>query len=145
MSSSSYISRKLRGTVAKRALDSCEYCLIPSLFGLAVPYHIDHIISRKHEGSTTFGNLAFSCQTCNLNKGSDLATYLHDIEEVIRLYNPRRDRWHDHFNLEQNGSLQPFTKIGKATIKLLELNHPDSIELRMVLLIGNVSLAPKSE
>ena len=36
--------------------------------------HVDHIISVKHEGSTTLDNLAYACVVCNRQKGSDLGS-----------------------------------------------------------------------
>ncbi|MFT5998049.1 MAG: 5-methylcytosine-specific restriction endonuclease McrA [Neolewinella sp.] len=42
---------------------------VPRTFALAA-YHIDHIISEKQDGSTTFGNLTLACRLCNLRKGS---------------------------------------------------------------------------
>ena len=53
---SSYISSDLRELVAERAEYLCEYCLIhedDTHFGCQV----DHIISVKHGGPTTAGNL----------------------------------------------------------------------------------------
>lgn len=60
---------------------------------------------------------------------------------VVRLYHPRKDRWASHFSLE-DGVLQSLTLIGAATIKLLNLNHPDYCEVRKILMDGDIDLIP---
>jgi 5-methylcytosine-specific restriction endonuclease McrA len=136
--SRSYISVDLRKRAAERAVNSCEDCLIPILFGLTTPYHIDHIISEKHGGSTTLENLALSCPTCNFYKGSDISSYLAAFDVGVNLYHPRKDEWSNHFTLTDNGNLVSKSNIATATIKLLHLNDPNQIELRALLIEGEV-------
>ncbi|MEM9929499.1 MAG: HNH endonuclease signature motif containing protein [Bacteroidota bacterium] len=140
--SSSYISSELRKRVTERASNACEYCLIPVLFGFATPYHIDHIISEKHGGATNLDNLALSCPACNLNKGSDIATYLSEEEITVRLYNPRKDAWTSHFEISDNGALIPLSNIAKGTIQLLNLNEQEYCNLSEALMQGKVQLQP---
>lgn len=93
---SSYISDDLRKQVAKRAEYLCEYCLIhedDTHFGCQV----DHIISVKHGGPTTAENLAYACAFCNRHKGSDIGSIVWETGELTRFFNPRTDRWADHF------------------------------------------------
>lgn len=40
----------------------------------------------------------------------------------------------DHFKILQNGNIKPVSAIGKATIKIRNLNHPDSILERSIML-----------
>jgi 5-methylcytosine-specific restriction endonuclease McrA len=66
-----WISTELRQTIADRANQLCEYCLIAeadTFYGCEV----DHIISLKHGGSTEPDNLAYACALCNRAKGSDI-------------------------------------------------------------------------
>ena len=68
-----YVSEALRRLVRTRAENLCEYCLIDSadtFFG----GEVDHIVSVKHGGATEAENLAYTCQPCNRNKGSDLGS-----------------------------------------------------------------------
>jgi hypothetical protein len=123
---SHYISIKLKNFVAKRADNRCEYCKISSHFSY-FPFHIEHIISRKHGGKTIESNLAYACPICNANKGSDIATFLQNPNEFTRFFNPRVDVWDDHFFIEMTGKIFAKTPIGEATIKILHLNHVDSI------------------
>lgn len=123
---SRYISDILREVVANRASFRCEYCRVHAQNSFFA-FHIDHIVSLKHGGTTTAENLAYTCQICNLSKGSDIATFLEKSTIPIRFFNPRIDVWDDHFDLDENGFLEAKTDIGSATIKILDLNHPDSI------------------
>ncbi|MEG4483910.1 HNH endonuclease signature motif containing protein [Microcoleus sp. D2_18a_B4] len=94
--SKTYVSASLRRMVCDRANGYCEYCLIPETLALS-SHQIDHIIAEKHSGETVENNLALSCSICNKNKGSDIASIAPETDEVVRLYNPRKDSWEDHF------------------------------------------------
>lgn len=136
---SRYISESLRRLVAERSGYRCEYCLIPESNSF-YSFQVDHIISIKHGGKSVAENLAFACIICNRNKGSDLGTILEQSENIIRFFNPRKDQWTDHFEVSDKGLLHPKTLIGEATIKILDLNHPDSVvERRLLISIGRYS------
>ena len=130
---SRYISESLRRLVAERASFRCEYCLIPEANSF-YSFQVDHIISIKHGGKTEADNLALACVICNRNKGSDLGTVLEKSDDIIRFFNPRKDQWEDHFEVTEKGVLNHKTSIGEATIKIFDLNHPDSILERQVLI-----------
>src|SRR2546421_11938355 len=95
--SNTYVSAELRRRVAARAGWLCEYCLIHD-DDTYLGCQVDHIISEKHGGATTAENLAYSCTFCNRAKGSDIGS-LTDGGDFNRLFNPRADRWADHFRL----------------------------------------------
>jgi 5-methylcytosine-specific restriction endonuclease McrA len=127
------ISDTLRLQVSQRSQCCCEYCLMPEAF-LASIFHVDHIRSRKHSGKTILSNLAYACPHCNQNKGSDIATFDDETDEtIVRFFNPRKDIWHDHFEIN-NGEILPKTAIGNATIKILDFNQPERIILRQALI-----------
>ena len=131
-----YISEALRKFIAERADHRCEYCRISAIDSFFA-FHIDHIISLKHGGLTIPENLAFSCQICNLNKGTDLYTFLLDPQTPVRFFNPRTDIWIQHFEADSSGAVVSKTLIGAATIKILDLNHPESvIERREMIRFG---------
>lgn len=134
--SSTYIPISLRKLVYKRANGCCEYCLIPESAGL-VSHEIDHIIAEKHSGLTEAENLALSCTLCNQHKGSDIASMHPETGEIVRLYHPRRDRWADHFLLN-NGEFIALSAIALVTIRLLQLNRIDRIEERQLLIEAKV-------
>ncbi len=132
-----YIPETLRQIVIERAQHRCEYCKIFDIYSF-LSFHIEHIISLKHGGLSEKDNLAYSCPICNLNKGSDIATFLESITTPIRFYNPRIDTWSEHFKIEDTGLIIAQTDIGKATIKILDFNHPDAIIERQILLSSNM-------
>ena len=133
---SEYIPSQLRKLVIARAKQICEYCLLPEKFSF-FKFHIDHIISLKHGGETVEENLAYSCSIYNENKGSDIATILEDPRKAILLFNPRQDTWQNHFGILETGEIIPKTPTGAATIKILNLNHPESlIERRGLMQLG---------
>lgn len=125
------ISEELRAEVAGRAEHRCEYCLIHEE-DAAFPHQIDHVISRKHGGSSAADNLAYACVVCNRNKGADIASIEPRTGKVVRLFNPRLDRWSDHFRLDDE-LIEARTEIGGATVPLLRLNAVERIAERWAL------------
>jgi hypothetical protein len=122
----------LRQLVQQRAKSRCEYCQLPEEHSF-YPFQIDHIIAEKHGGQTVAENLAWSCFYCNSYKGPCIASWSEEKQDAVRLFNPRRDTWGEHF--EWNGPvLSPKTDVGNATIRVLFINHPDAVEVRRLLL-----------
>lgn len=139
---SSYINDELRHLVASRANRLCEYCLIAeddTFFGCQV----DHIISLKHGGPTEPNNLAYACAFCNRRKGSDIASVVPETGGLIRFFNPRVDKWSDHFRL--NGSrIETVTEIGEATARILGFNSNDRILEREALMKTGIYPTPEA-
>lgn len=122
---SSPVSEDLRRLVVTRANHLCEYCLVHEedrFYGC----QIDHIISEKHGGPTEPENLAYACPPCNRHKGSDIASIHWPTGRLLRLFNPRTDRWHEHFSL-QGAFIKPLTEIGEVTAQILMLNSSDRL------------------
>jgi HNH endonuclease len=118
----------LRDFLRGRAGFRREYCLFHE-DDCTYPHEIDHIISRKHRGETEEDNLAWACFVCNRLKGSDIASIDLETGKLARLFHPRNDRWNKHFRLE-GPRIVPLTNIGRVTEHLLQLNHPDNVQLR---------------
>jgi hypothetical protein len=108
-----------------------------------VPHEVDHVIAEKHGGQTDETNLALACTICNKYKGSDLTSIDPSNGEIVRLYQPRHDRWCDHFQLKE-GKIQPLTGIGRATVRLLQMNRSERVAERRMLLQANVLIVPDS-
>src|SRR5947209_1198183 len=126
------MQKDLQRRVHRRARHACEYCLMPqSAYRFTFP--IDHIIAKQHGGKTTFNNLAEACLHCNSRKGTNLAGIDPETGRLTRLFHPRRDRWPDHFRLNE-AEIVAITSIGRATIVVLDMNHPDSIAVRQSLI-----------
>jgi hypothetical protein len=121
----------LRREVRQRAGRRCEYCRMPEAELLA-GCEVDHIISRKHGGLTDSANLALSCERCNRAKGTDIGSVSGQGREFVRLFNPRIDAWAEHFRL-RGPVIEPLSRIGEATVRLLRFNAPDRVLQRRVL------------
>ena len=119
-------------SVRVRAAEACEYCQMPQSAHVRT-FAVDHIIARQHGGDSTLENLALSCFRCNSHKGPNLAGIDPETGELTRLFHPRNDEWNDHF--AWNGSyLTGRTEIGRTTIDVLTINHPDYVTLRESLI-----------
>ena len=126
------MNERLKAFVRQRADGRCEYCQLPQKFSL-IPFEIDHVIARKHRGPTVADNLALSCFYCNSYKGANLSGIDPETGAVARLFDPRRQKWVRHFRW--NGPyLEGRTRIGRATITVLEINHQDAVDARRCLI-----------
>ena len=114
-----------------------EYCQLPQSLS-SIPFEIDHIIARKHNGPTDEANLALSCFYCNSYKGPNIAGIDPATGQITRLYNPRNDLWRIHF--DWNGPiLFGLTDVGRATITVLAINHSDAVAFRKALIEEGIS------
>jgi hypothetical protein len=124
----------LRELVRRRARYSCEYCGIPESLTAWATFHIEHITPRKHGGSDDPSNLALACNRCNQSKGTNLTGLDPKTGKLARLFNPRRHQWTSHFRWE-GPVLVGRTPIGRATVKVLSINHGQRIAVRKILII----------
>ena len=118
--------------VWQRANARCEYCQLPQAFS-PLPHAVDHILSRQHKGPTVEDNLALACYFCNSYKGPNTSGRNPRTGRVVRLFNPRKDRWGRHFAWD-GPVLIGRTVTGRVTISLLEMNRLEAVELREHLL-----------
>ena len=73
---------------------------------------------------------------CNLRKGSDL-TAIDPVEGVLApLFNPRVQRWSEHFTVA-NASLVGTTPTGRVTVALLRMNDPARFLERQRLILAD--------
>ena len=93
---------------------------------------MDHIVSRKHGGATEFLNLALSCARCNRAKGTDVGSIHPDTGQFTRLFNPRKDRWEEHFVIE-DAHIIGLTPIVQVTVTLLRFNDVERVLERILL------------
>lgn len=73
------------------------------------------------------------CTYCNRNKGSDIGSIMQPSKKFLRFYNPRKDIWSDHFELDGT-TIRPLTEIAKVTSDILGFNHIDRIIERQILI-----------
>jgi hypothetical protein len=136
------MKKSTRSRIRSRAGRRCEYCRLHEADVPIYPFHLEHIIATKHGGGDDEENLAWSCHYCNLAKSSNLAGLDSVTGRVTTLFNPRRQRWQNHF--EWNGPvLLGRTRCGRATIAVLNINAAHRVALR-ALLISTGTFPPKS-
>jgi hypothetical protein len=134
-------SAELRRQVVSRAANCCEYCLIPQ--ELAGSRHqVDHVIAEKHQGETSLENLALSCTLCNRRKGSDIGSIDPLTGNLTALFNPRTQRWSEHFQLD-GVSIIGLTAEGRTTVVFLQLNAIERLIERNAFI--QAGLYPPSE
>lgn len=126
------MSPRLRVLVRRRAHFRCEYCHFPERFA-ELHFQIDHITARQHRGPTKADNLAFACFRCNSHKGPNLSGVDPATGSLERLFNPRLDRWTEHFRWKR-AVLIGGTPVGRATVAVLNINRADVLLLRATLM-----------
>jgi hypothetical protein len=127
---SRHLSEEERENVRQRANHLCEYCHTFELWQ-SVPFTIDHVIPLSLGGSNNIENLALACFTCNRKKSNQTEITNPETGEVIPLFNPRLDKWSDHFVWAENRLMMlGISKVGQATIETLELNRERIIRIR---------------
>ncbi|MEZ4298301.1 MAG: HNH endonuclease [Polyangiaceae bacterium] len=136
-----YIPAALRRLVRDRAGGACEYCGLPEALSFSA-HDVDHVVSLKHGGWTEEDNLALSCTTCNQHKGTDIASFDATTRSIVPLYNPRQDRWSDHFEVVEH-RIEGRTPEGRATSRLLQWNRLDRISERAALSRAGLLRVPR--
>jgi len=126
----SRVPRPLRERVAAMAGYRCGYCRTPeSIAGFRLS--IEHIIPEAKGGQTVEGNLWLACHACNEFKGARLHLQDPVSGKRVRLWNPRRQKWPDHFAWSEDGTeILGLTPCGRATIAGLQLNRPELVAAR---------------
>ena len=127
------MSPGLREQVRRRAGNRCEYCRLRQEHENSHPFHVEHINPRKHGGTDEVENLALACHQCNLRKGTNLTGRDPDTNEIIRLFDPRRDRWAEHFKFD-GCRIVGLTAVGRTSSWVFQVNSDDRVELRSILL-----------
>jgi hypothetical protein len=121
-----------REQVRQRAGNICEYCRLIQVAQQWARFHVEHIRPRQHDGDDELNNLALACGHCNRFKGPNLASIDPVTDELTPLFNPRIDKWGDHFSLAEHRILG-ITAIGRVTVAVLKMNAADRVQLRQEL------------
>jgi hypothetical protein len=121
-----------RNLVRRRANEEYEYCGLMQEDVPFASFHLEHIIPKQHGGNDDPSNLALACRHCNSFKGTNLSAIDPDSGSVVALFNPRVERWYDHF-VREGPRIVGLTPQGRATARLLAMNTIQRIELRAEL------------
>jgi len=120
-----------RDLVRRRAGNRCECCLLRQEHS-DLTHHVEHIVARQHGGSEELDNLALACHRCNLRKGPNLTGIDPLTKELVALFHPRRNLWHDHFHVH-TVRIEGATSTGRATVQVLAMNDARRLDLRQEL------------
>jgi hypothetical protein len=125
-----YIPIEIRQAVAELDKRRCAYCLSPEvLSGIALTF--DHIIPVASGGQTSLDNLCLACRSCNEFKGVQMARDDPESGESVPLFNPRSQRWSEHFHWDESGTrVEGITAVGRITVAALKLNHSLIVKTR---------------
>ncbi|MEG3437496.1 HNH endonuclease [Pannus brasiliensis CCIBt3594] len=127
------ISDEIKRAIRERANYVCEYCHSPERLS-ANRFTFDHIIPRSLGGSDHSDNLALACRRCNERRYNFVAGIDPETQEIVPLFNPRRQEWREHFIwLDRGIVIQGITAIGRATCIRLDLNdtrYPENDSIR---------------
>ncbi len=123
----------IRTMARARAGHRCEYCRLHEADLPLFPFHIEHILPKKHGGTDDPRWLAWACHYSNLAKSSNLSGRDTVTGRIVVLFNPRRQRWRRHF-MWDGPRLVGLTPCGRATIAVLNINARHRIDLRSLLI-----------
>lgn len=126
-----------RRRVRTRAKNRCEYCRLAQHHEPYAPFHVEHAIAKQHGGRDDDANLCLACTSCNLHKGPNIAGIDPVTRQLVRIYHPRKDDWHDHFAW-RGALLVGKTPVGRATIVVLGINLRENVEHREALIAEGV-------
>ena len=126
------MNRRTERLVRTRANGICEYCRFPEACS-ELNFVLDHIIAKQHRGRSFSTNLALACSFCNRHKGPNVGGIDPLTHRHTRLFNPRKDRWRDHFKWRRE-RLIGLTGIGRTTILVLAINHYNQLRVRRSLI-----------
>ena len=127
-----YITSEVRQRVADAAKHRCGYCQTQEAV-IGMPLEIEHIVPEAAGGSSEEHNLWLACPRCNRYKGMQTHAVDAQTGERVSLFDPRRQRWNEHFAWEEEGLyVVGLTPTGRATVDALQMNNPFIVYSRQV-------------
>lgn len=127
---STYLPAELRQQLLEADDHRCAYCQTTQ-FNSGYPMVVDHIIPKSEDAPTEFENLCFACHRCNEFKG--VTTEVEDplAGEIVPLFHPRQQQWHDHFTWDSAGiRIEGLTAVGRVTVMTLKMNNEVIVNAR---------------
>lgn len=124
------ISDEQRERIRKQAGDRCGYCQSSQRYVFG-PLEIDHLTPTARGGTDDEENLWLACRMCNGFKSDHTHGRDPVTGEEIRLFNPRTQRWTEHFAWSEDGTqIVGLTPCGRATVVMLQLNNVIAVMVR---------------
>ncbi len=119
-----------REAVESRAGRQCEYCRAPQP-ATRIRYHLEHVFPGSLGGTEDVDNLTLACPACNYHKSNHLLDLDEEGLAGRPLFNPRKDRWHEHFEFDSaTFRLKGKTATRKGTVNRLRINNNMQLEAR---------------
>jgi HNH endonuclease len=85
----------------------------------------------KHGGTSDEENLWLACPMCNGHKSDRIDAIDPETGVTVPIFNPRREQWDSHFEWVEDGTvIRGKTPVGRATVAVLQMNHPDVVAAR---------------
>jgi hypothetical protein len=98
---------------------------------VGMPFEIEHIVPEALGGRSEESNLWLACPRCNRYKGQRIYAADPETGDEERLYDPRRQQWHEHFAWRQSGLyIVGLTPTGRATVEALQMNNSYVVRAR---------------
>ena len=130
MTGKARVPRRLRELVAMAAGYRCGYCRTPQTIA-GFRLSIEHIVPKAKGGKTVKENLWLACHACNEFKGARVLGRNPFTGKRVRLWNPRRQKWPEHFSWSADGTeIMGLTPCGRATVATLQMNRPELVAAR---------------
>ena len=119
------VSPAVRRLVGQRAGSRCEYCHADERWQF-VRFTMDHVDPKSSGGGDEAENLALACRNCNERRSDRNEATDSQTGQLVPLFNPRRDRWADHFVWSEDRlRIVGVTATGRATVAMLDFNDDD--------------------
>jgi HNH endonuclease len=126
----SSFSEATKQRVRQRAGNRCEYCQSHQDY-LMGWLQIDHFLPVSKGGSNEDENLCLACELCNQYKWNQTEAIDPESQNIVGLFNPRRQVWHEHFDWSDDGvSIVGLTPYGRSTVVALKLNNSLALKVR---------------
>jgi len=127
------INDQIKQTIRERAGCVCEYCHSPERLS-ANRFTVDHVIPKSLGGFDELDNLAIACRRCNERRYNFVAGIDPETQDIVPIFNPRKQKWAEHFIwLDKGVVIEGTTPIGRATCLRLDLNdtrYPENDSIR---------------
>lgn len=92
---------------------------------------MEHLVPIVAGGASEPDNLALACFSCNRRKWDRRAGVDPEAGGQHRLFDPRADRWNEHFSWSADAlEIIGTTPVGRATVVLLDLNRDRLKQIR---------------
>lgn len=129
---SGYVPARLRRQLRAEGGHRCVYCRSSERV-TGMPLEVERIVPRALGGRTSLKNLCLACHRCNEYKRDRMEAEDFATGQVVALFNPRSQRWLDHFRWSRDGiEIVGITACGRATVDAIKLNNPDIVAARHV-------------